>query len=639
MSSQADDTLLPARPERADRPGRLSLLRAGLAGWILPLLPLLVATGLCLPRLAGPIDLRYDAGVYYLLGTSIAEGKGYRLPNEPGEIQAVQYPPLLPLLVAAHQKVLGTADPAVVGPALRFTFLAMFLAYIAAVVRLARSWLTEAGDRESGDLLPACLAAAVGLVTALYLYSYFLSDLCFSEIPFVLVTVLFFLVDLRGRREGQGGRAATWGAGALAAAAYLLRTQGIALLAAWVGAALLERRWRPALGRAALALVPVLAWQGYVVAVRSAPEYRQVAYEYQRAPYQFYNVDYRENLTLADPFAPEKGLARLTDLAQTVGRNLQLLPVSLGEAVSSKRDFWQMQRQYLNRLKILPWLSYKVEALALGGIGLLVLAGLALFAVRREWLILLYVAASAAMICLTPWPKQFPRYFAPLTPFLALALAGLVARLAGPGRRGRATQGEQRPAPCPPGWRRWAGVAGLALFAGLVAEQALTAYQMFGRYHRPALFLDAEGHERGYRLFFYDRSWQALEEGLRRLRRLEPTAPGERGAVVATVVPHWVYIWTGLPAVFPPFEPDPAEAQRLLDGVPISYAIADNFDFLPMSDRYLEPTLAAFPWLWEQLYAPRDGSIAVYRRRPAPAGGAGAAPPPSTAPGGAVRSK
>jgi hypothetical protein len=601
MSAQAGDALLPARPSR------LSLLRAGLAGRVLPLLPLLVAAGLCLPRLAGPIDLRYDAGVYYLLGTALAEGKGYRLPNEPGEIQAVQYPPLLPLLVAAHQKVLGTADPAAVGPALRFTFLAMFLAYIAAVVRLARSWLTEGG--ESDGRLAAWLATAVGLVTALYLYSYFLSDLCFSEIPFALVTVLFFLVDLRGRREGKDGRAAAWGSGALAAAAYLLRTQGIALLAAWVGAALLERRWRRALGRAALALVPVLAWQGYVAAVRSAPEYGQVAYEYQRAPYQFYNVDYRENLTLADPFAPEKGLARLTDLGRTVGRNLQLLPVSLGEAVSSKRDFWQMQRQYLNRLKVLPWLPARLEVLALGGLGLLVLAGLALFAVRRQWLILLYVAASAAMICLTPWPKQFPRYFAPLTPFLALALAGLVARLAGQG-----DQGERRhPAPCPscpPGWRRWAGVAGLTLFAGLAAEQALTAYQMFGRYHRPALFLDAGGHERGYRLFFYDRSWQALEEGLKRLRHLPP---GERGTV-ATMVPHWVYLWTGLPAVFPPFEPDPAEAQRLLDGVPIAYAIADDFDFLPMSDRYLEPTLAAFPWLWEPVYASGDGAITVYRR-------------------------
>ena len=600
MSAQADDALPPARRERS------GLLRAGLAGRVLPLLPLLVAAALCLPRLAGPIDLRYDAGVYYLLGTALADGKGYRLPNEPGEIQAVQYPPLLPLLVAAHQRVLGTADPAVAGRALRFTFLAMFLAYIAAVARLARVWLAEAGGEDG--YLSAWLAAAVGLVTALYLYSYFLSDLCFSEIPFALATTLFFLCQKRG------GRLATWGSPALGAAAYLLRTQGIALLAAWVGAALLERRWRRALGRAALALVPVLAWQGYVATVRASPEYRLAAYEYQRAPYQFYNVDYRENLALADPFAPEKGLARLADLAGTVGRNLRLLPISLGEAVSSKRDFWHMQRQFWNRSVGGRWLSPKLEALALGGVGLLTLCGLAVFAGRREWLLPLYVLSSAAMICLTPWPKQFPRYFAPLTPFLALALAVLVARLAGPGRQDRAPGELRHPAPCPrrpPGWRRWAGVAGLALFAGLLLEQAATAYQMFGRYYRPARYFDAAGEHR-YRLFFYDRPWQGLEGGLRRLRQLPPA---ERG-VAATMVPHWVHLWTGLPAVFPPFEPAPAEAQRLLDGVPIAYAIADDFDFLPMSDRYLEPTLAAYPGLWQPLYRARDGSVTVYRRRP-----------------------
>src|SRR5437016_2385074 len=57
-----------------------------------------------LPRLRGPIDITWDGSVYYILGTSLAEGKGYRLLNEPGEIEAIQYPPLLPLVVAAHQR-------------------------------------------------------------------------------------------------------------------------------------------------------------------------------------------------------------------------------------------------------------------------------------------------------------------------------------------------------------------------------------------------------------------------------------------------------------------------------------------------------------------------------------------------------
>jgi hypothetical protein len=37
------------------------------------------------PHLGGPLDLRFDAGVYYTLGMSLAEGKGYRILSEPGE--------------------------------------------------------------------------------------------------------------------------------------------------------------------------------------------------------------------------------------------------------------------------------------------------------------------------------------------------------------------------------------------------------------------------------------------------------------------------------------------------------------------------------------------------------------------------
>ena len=67
------------------------------------MLLLLVCLALWVPRLTGPINFRWDASAYYILGTALAEGNGYRLLNEPGEIEAVQYPPLLPMIVAAVQ--------------------------------------------------------------------------------------------------------------------------------------------------------------------------------------------------------------------------------------------------------------------------------------------------------------------------------------------------------------------------------------------------------------------------------------------------------------------------------------------------------------------------------------------------------
>ena len=91
-----------------------------------------------LPRLHGPIDLRWDASTYYILGTALAEGKGYRLLNEPGNIQAVQYPPLLPLIVAIYQRIMGTSDYIPVGRALRLTYFLLSGFYLLAVYALAR---------------------------------------------------------------------------------------------------------------------------------------------------------------------------------------------------------------------------------------------------------------------------------------------------------------------------------------------------------------------------------------------------------------------------------------------------------------------------------------------------------------------
>jgi len=126
---------------------------------------LLVWLCVSLPRLNGPIDLRWDASTYYMLGTALAEGKGYRLLNEPGEIESVQYPPLLPLIVAAHQRVMGTSDYLKVGSALRFFYFVLSGLYLLTIYALARRLLAP---------LPALV---VGITTALSFYRC-LSFLC-----------------------------------------------------------------------------------------------------------------------------------------------------------------------------------------------------------------------------------------------------------------------------------------------------------------------------------------------------------------------------------------------------------------------------------------------------------------------------
>jgi len=124
-----------------------------------------IAVALWAPRISGPIDLRWDAGAYYVLGTSLATGQGYRILSEPGSPEALQYPPLLPAIVAVCQRVLGSTDPDVVAPWLRILYAVLFLCYALAVLALAKSYVR-----------PVFAVAAVAL-TLLHPYIIYLSDL------------------------------------------------------------------------------------------------------------------------------------------------------------------------------------------------------------------------------------------------------------------------------------------------------------------------------------------------------------------------------------------------------------------------------------------------------------------------------
>ena len=184
----------------------------------------LLAAALWAPRLRGPLDLRYDAGVYYILGRSLAEGHGYRLLNEPGAIEAIQYPPVLPAVAALHQLALGTSDPVVVGHALRLTMALLFLGYALASFALARRYLSPG------------FAFAAALLAILNAQVVFLSDYFAADLPYTAVSLFFFVAP------------AGFAAGALAVTAFGLRTAGVALLAAWAAQSLVQRRWGEAAG-------------------------------------------------------------------------------------------------------------------------------------------------------------------------------------------------------------------------------------------------------------------------------------------------------------------------------------------------------------------------------------------------------
>jgi hypothetical protein len=506
------------------------------------------------PRLSGPIDLRWDAGVYYVLGTSLATGHGYRILSEPGSPEAIQYPPLLPAVVALYERALGSTDPAVVAPWLRISYAAVFLVYAWAALALARRYLS------------AEFAVAAVTLSLLQFHTLFLSDLLFTELPFALVSVVFARVAVNGSQASRPWlrEAVSF---ALALAGFLLRTAGVALLAAWALEALARRHWRLALTRGLLALLPILAWQTHVARVRGSYEYAHPAYEYQRAAYQFYNVSYADNASLINPYRPELGRVTAGALIGRVARDLLALPKAVGEAISTSEEHW---RQLL--LNCQQWtLGRKVIALRVVLVpiitfSMLVIVGIGVLVQRRAWLMVFVLLASLGLICTTPWPDQFQRYLMPLSPFLAIA-AMLALSQSYTVLRAKIAR--------PTTWIVTQAMIVALISLPLMLASYTTGKLFYLREHEGASFVPGSGAV-GQHFFNHDQKWIGWEQAIAWIK--EHSTPND---IVATSASHLCYLRTGRRAVAPPVESDPTHARYLLESVPVSYVIVDRGYSLP----------------------------------------------------------
>jgi hypothetical protein len=341
----------------------------------------------------------------------------------------------------------------------------------------------------------------------------------------------------------------------------------------------------------------VLAWMTYTAHVKASPAFTQPAYEYQRAGYQFYNVDYAENMSYLDPFRPELGRVSRREGLERVLENLRGMPMSLGEGVSVHRGWWRGEvdkvNQRLTSVQVPQW----VADAAMIVLCVPVVCGLLLLGLQGEVLLVLYAVGSLFIIAVTPWPIQFVRYLVPLTPFLTLAVVMVLAASA---RWARAR-----------GALRWRALhlALVGVVAVIGAQQLVTLYRSMSKYPSPAVFTDRAGRAHEYRLFFYDRSWRLHDDGLDWLAR--QARPGE---IIATSTPHWAYLRTGLPAVMPPYEADARRAAALLDQVPVTYLIVDQLSFLDVGRRYTIPAIQDAPDRWRLIYAKNDSGPKIYRR-------------------------
>jgi hypothetical protein len=204
------------------------------------------------------------------------------------------------------------------------------------------------------------------------------------------------------------------------------------------------------------------------------------------------------------------------------------------------------------------------------------------------------ILGSIGLAWITPWPAQFTRYLITLAPFLAICV---VLPLAKVGVLFHARH------------LRWAASLARTSFAGiLVLAFATEIYTSLNSFrwrvtNKEAVVLPQSGNA-AYRLFSHDHSWQAWEEAA---SWISAHAPSD--AIIATSVPHFLYLRIGRRAVLPPMESDPVRARRLLEAVPISYVIVDTLAFLDVSRRYAFPAVQNDPATWRLVYSVRGADI------------------------------
>jgi len=122
-------------------------------------------------------------------------------------------------------------------------------------------------------------------------------------------------------------------------------------------------------------------------------------------------------------------------------------------------------------------------------------------------------------------------------------------------------------------------------------------------------YYDRNGSERALKLIDYEREWHALDPAFEWIRR----NAGE-GVVLATSVPHLAYLRTGCKAVLLPFESNPAAMTDLLDDVPVTYLVLDQFDLPGISRRYAAPMVVKSPQNWRLVFTAPDDVTRVYER-------------------------
>ncbi len=540
------------------------------------LLLALSVAGTWLPRLDGPIDLRWDAGAFYVLGKSLASGQGYRLLNEPGEIRAIQDPPLLPAIVAAHIVSMDTDSIETTGFPIRITILLFHLSLVLLTYVLARGFLSPSF---------AFLAAFMTVVSDTMIYA---SDLCQPEIPYAVVSIAFFLLIRAGSTTFKSIAMFT-----LALIGFALRSAGVILFISWITDSFFRKNYRQMMIRTVVSVVPVMLWTGYIQFVKSGSEYRRPAYSYQRSDFLYHNVSYLEYIRVKDPHQPEKGRYSSMELAGRIYKIAPQIPKKIGGTVCVNYGYL---KQFFHRQKLSFSLPEKLNVMIATFFGAISLAGAVILVKKGERLILIYLVFSLIPVCLWQYTDEMYRILTPLVPFFAITFAMTLSETA--------SWVKQKAS-------RSTAVAVIVLPLILWAGLSYFSVRDLFRYEHREVSYPVQGGNLKFRLFSYDTFSRSLESAGAWLK-----GNAIQSDVIATAMPHYLYLRTGLKCVLPPFVEDPSKVLELMDSVPVKYVVLDEpnrEEPLPHAGRTGMDRIAAmiqiYPEQWTKVYSTGTATV------------------------------
>jgi hypothetical protein len=263
-------------------------------------------------RLDEVAGMMVDDAWYVLLGKALAEGRGYWLINSPVAGILPGYPPGFPALLSLVFRV----QPGF--PGNLFLLKSVSIAAMLGAGLLSYAYFRQ--RRLPGDIA-ACGAIAVTLTPALVFLatSTVMSECVFLVAQLGAVVLVHRAVDARAE---SAARTAVL-AGLVAAATMLIRSAGVAVVAAGFLWLIKERQWKRAWMFAAVAGVCVAPWLLYSSA--NAPTAAQQEIHRGSIVYSYGDQVWmrRAGSTLSGRIAPRELLARIANnTADVVGRSI-----------------------------------------------------------------------------------------------------------------------------------------------------------------------------------------------------------------------------------------------------------------------------------------------------------------------------